>query len=227
MGKLVDLTGQKFASLTVVERAENYVSPKGAISVQWKCKCDCGNETIVTNGGLRSGNKKSCGCRIYRKKFNDYEICGEFVRVFYRDQAFIIDKEDLPLINDSKWYINKNGYVVRTKDNKTLHRLLMNPGKNELVDHINGDKTDNRRNNLRLADYSVNGYNKKLKRDTNSGEYFINQNRTTGYYSVYIDGKYIGGSKALEEAIRIRDTNLDNSKVATYNRELQSVIRKS
>lgn len=38
MGKLIDLTGQRFGRLTVIERAEN--SPNGA--AKWVCRCDCG-----------------------------------------------------------------------------------------------------------------------------------------------------------------------------------------
>ena len=52
-----DLTGMKFNRLTVIERAEN----KGS-QTYWKCKCDCGKETIVNAYSLKSGHSKSCGC---------------------------------------------------------------------------------------------------------------------------------------------------------------------
>ena len=58
MGKLIDLTGQRFGRLVALERVENAKDGK----VQWKCKCDCGNEVIVKTNNLRSGNTKSCGC---------------------------------------------------------------------------------------------------------------------------------------------------------------------
>ena len=38
MGKFIDLTGQKFGRLLVLERAENKYG-----RTAWKCKCDCGN----------------------------------------------------------------------------------------------------------------------------------------------------------------------------------------
>lgn len=57
MGKFVDLTGQRFGRLIVVERAKN----KGT-SAMWLCKCDCGNETIVETHRLNSSHTKSCGC---------------------------------------------------------------------------------------------------------------------------------------------------------------------
>ncbi len=58
MSKLKDLTGQRFGSLTVIERAEN--TPQG--QARWKCKCDCGNETIVRGSQLRRGDIISCHC---------------------------------------------------------------------------------------------------------------------------------------------------------------------
>lgn len=58
MSKLIDLTGQKFAKLTVIKRAEN--AKNG--NVRWECVCECGNKTIVTGGNLKSGTVKSCGC---------------------------------------------------------------------------------------------------------------------------------------------------------------------
>lgn len=55
--KLVDLTGQRFGRLTVIERAPN-VGRK----TMWKCKCDCGNYTVVGQTDLHSQRTKSCGC---------------------------------------------------------------------------------------------------------------------------------------------------------------------
>lgn len=58
MGKFIDLTGQKFGRLTVIERAEN--GKQG--HTYWLCKCICGNKTIVRGNHLRKGLIRSCGC---------------------------------------------------------------------------------------------------------------------------------------------------------------------
>ena len=59
MGKLKDLTGQKFNHLKVVKRDGK---DKNGNST-WLCICDlCGTETIVTSQALQRGNTKSCGC---------------------------------------------------------------------------------------------------------------------------------------------------------------------
>lgn len=57
MGNYIDLTGQRFGRLLVLRR----VGSKGK-SPTWYCKCDCGNEKIVSTSGLKSGNTQSCGC---------------------------------------------------------------------------------------------------------------------------------------------------------------------
>lgn len=57
----IDLTGQTFGKLTVIERAPNKVKYDGAF---WKCICSCGNTTITSGKRLRSGHTQSCGCLI-------------------------------------------------------------------------------------------------------------------------------------------------------------------
>lgn len=64
MAKFIDLTGQKFSKLTVIKRAESQKS-----RTMWICECECGNETIVSSGNLKSKAVKSCGC-LLRKPHN-------------------------------------------------------------------------------------------------------------------------------------------------------------
>lgn len=55
--KRLDLTGQRFGMLTVLHRAENI-----GRDTAWRCRCDCGNETVVRTCYLRKGRTRSCGC---------------------------------------------------------------------------------------------------------------------------------------------------------------------
>lgn len=55
--RIVDLTGQRFGRLTVIERAENH-----GRQTYWKCRCDCGNFKEVNGAKLKNGHTKSCGC---------------------------------------------------------------------------------------------------------------------------------------------------------------------
>lgn len=51
------LLAKQFGRLTVIERVEN----KGR-NAAWLCRCECGNELIVTTGELNRGRTQSCGC---------------------------------------------------------------------------------------------------------------------------------------------------------------------
>ncbi|NFI95614.1 AP2 domain-containing protein [Clostridium botulinum] len=62
MWKLKDLTGKRFGYLIVCEKNGLHTSPSGQKKQLWKCKCDCGKETLVISENLRNGNTRSCGC---------------------------------------------------------------------------------------------------------------------------------------------------------------------
>lgn len=62
MPRHVNLIGQRFGRLTVIEKAESLIDKGGKIRGRWKCKCDCGNECLVLTDTLRAGSTKSCGC---------------------------------------------------------------------------------------------------------------------------------------------------------------------
>lgn len=63
MGKLIDLTGQRFGHWTVLS-LDSDVQKKNRY---WKCKCDCGTFRSVAGTSLRSGISVSCGCEKDKK----------------------------------------------------------------------------------------------------------------------------------------------------------------
>lgn len=62
----IDLTNKKFGKLTVI-RSDKKVGR----NQYWLCKCDCGKETVVMGGALRSGHTKSCGCNHKKALLKD------------------------------------------------------------------------------------------------------------------------------------------------------------
>ena len=56
--RFIDITGQRFGYLTVLDRADNNAHNQ----TRWRCRCDCGRETIVVAAKLRNGHTTSCGC---------------------------------------------------------------------------------------------------------------------------------------------------------------------
>lgn len=59
MGKIIDLTNERFGRLTVIKRGQ---APKGRREAYWECVCDCGNTHTVAGHHLRKGKIQSCGC---------------------------------------------------------------------------------------------------------------------------------------------------------------------
>ena len=85
MGKLIDLTGQRFGRWTVICRAG--IDDAGKNST-WLCRCDCGNEKIVSKVSLKNGSSKSCGC--YNSELSKQRI--KVLHVQHRDEYPKIDR---------------------------------------------------------------------------------------------------------------------------------------
>lgn len=87
----------------------------------------------------------------------------------------LVDDQDFEFLNQWKWYLSWNGYALRREyvDGKTayirMHRLINNTPEGMITDHINRNKLDNRRNNLRTVDKSINGLNTGLRSTNKSG----------------------------------------------------------
>lgn len=77
MGKMIDITGQIFGKLTVIENAGKLDGRR----YFWKCQCECGNLIIKPGASLRSGNTKSCGCGKYDglKKYNTQQTTDTLI----------------------------------------------------------------------------------------------------------------------------------------------------
>lgn len=82
----------------------------------------------------------------------------------------LVNVDGFELVKNFRWYLNKEGYVMRSqhisgsgkkrkKKIVILARLLMDAPKNKVVDHINRDPLDNRKENLRICSRSQNEAN--------------------------------------------------------------------
>ena len=171
MGKFVDLTGQRFGRLVVI----NLLTSKDAKRLKWLCKCDCGNECVVLGHNLVGGHTKSCGClrkekarKITYSFYEDYIIgddgCGH---------QFMIDNDDFDRIKERHW-IYSGGYwvtYIRIGDKKMrlgMHNFIMPPKDGYIIDHADRNKSNNRKHNLRQATASQNVMNSTLRKN-NSG----------------------------------------------------------
>lgn len=98
----------------------------------------------------------------------------------------LVDDRNFGWLNQWKWYFHHTGYAVRNQWNSVtkkrymifMHRLILNTPKGFEADHINQNKLDNQRSNLRIATHSQN--------QSNGDAY---QNNTSGYKGVHWDKK--------------------------------------
>ena len=83
-----------------------------------------------------------------------------------------VDNEEYKNLSKYKWYF-KNGYAVRKEGAYEpliqMHRLILGTPKGKDTDHINGNKLDNRKENLRIASRSENLRNTKKYKTNKSG----------------------------------------------------------
>lgn len=89
-------------------------------------------------------------------------------KIEFRGHLLIFDQEGLDLFRSKKWLVgtsNKRGafYVMRNdgKQSARFHREFMGARKGQIVDHINGNRLDNRRVNLRFCTNAENVRNSK------------------------------------------------------------------
>lgn len=70
-----------------------------------------------------------------------------------RGKIAIVDDEDFETVNSYRWYYNNSGYATREFNGKAImmHRFILKAPPNLVVDHINWNGLDNRRENIRLC----------------------------------------------------------------------------
>lgn len=118
-------------------------------------------------------------------------------------QRALVDKADHKLLNQFSWHVNSSGYVqtqMRLRGckptNVYMHRYILDPPYKSDVDHINGNKLDNRRRNLRVCTRSENLQNmKELGGSSKYRGVHWDKRRKKWIASIRLDGKkvYLGG----------------------------------
>ena len=102
----------------------------------------------------------------------------------------LVDDVDYPAISERKWSNNGYGYAVASAGNHrliTMHRLIMGAEKGQEVDHINRNKLDNRRSNLRLCTRSQNKANVDRQPNNTSGMKGVSWHRRDRRWRAYIN----------------------------------------
>jgi hypothetical protein len=117
----------------------------------------------------------------------------------------VLSPEDVPRVQAYRWR-EADGYAV-TKINRKrvlMHRMILDVGPDVEVDHINGNRLDNRRSNLRIVIHAENAQNRGVRSDSLTGHRNINYDPKKKLYRVIVtlNGKRVGHRHArLEDAI--------------------------
>ena len=163
-----------------------------------RCKCDCGNECIVDMSKLKTGHTTSCGCKnserlkylnmvdnpskYYVRPVNEHWVDSNniyHIKMSNTSNEMLCDADDANILLMYYWHENTHGYARTSYNYKHMfaHRVVMGLqefNKNEEVDHINGDKLDNRRCNLRIVTSQQNKMNMGIRCDNTSGVKGVN-----------------------------------------------------
>lgn len=125
------------------------------------------------------------------------------MEIYAHDGTIImVDKSDYDFINQFKWWSQKDKRINRTSvytqvttgknENRKyvrflLHHLLLGkPPEGMVVDHINGNPLDNRRNNLRICSSSQNNMNRKISIRNKSGYKGVSWSQSTNKWKAKI-----------------------------------------
>lgn len=86
-----------------------------------------------------------------------------------KGQSAIIDDADYEFLNQFRWFVKKDGYAIAwTRENGKrkwlkMHRLVVAANPSEMVDHVDKNKLNNQRANLRICSDSQNKQNTNKK----------------------------------------------------------------
>lgn len=92
--------------------------------------------------------------------------------LIYKDYGISIDEEDMAYLAMYNWYISDHGYLIYKPTKQPyirFHRLIINCPDNMYVDHIDGNKLNNQKYNLRICTQLQNTSNRKLNKNSTSG----------------------------------------------------------
>lgn len=151
-------------------------------------------------------------------KRNEYIIKEKYAELHILDkngnikQIAIIDIEDIEKLKQYSFRIHNNGYITSVKNGKTLylHQIVFeNVQKGFEIDHINRNKLDNRKMNLRECRHIDNTHNRKsYNKFGQQGIKKIKRNLNKSYMASIINNKkfiFLGYYRTKEEAIKARE----------------------
>lgn len=133
----------------------------------------------------------------------------------------IVDDDDYGMVIRRRWSLNgkgDRGYPqswsrggAKSRTRVLMHRMILNPPADAWVDHLNGNRLDNRRSNLRVCDASQNGANRsKANRRKHTSRFKgVCRDSARNLWAARIEARgkqiYLGRYEQEEDAARAYD----------------------
>lgn len=167
------------------EILENNYEQQGA-AYFFTCKCmRCGNISVKSTGQLTVS--KSVRCEKCPPMY-DFEIRDQIAVGHLPDGTeFIIDKEDTAKVESEFWHSGKGGYIIGGDKSMRLHRFIAGIDDPKImVDHINRNRRDCRKSNLRVISPFGNTCNHSLFQTNKTGYTGVYFSKHSGRYEVKV-----------------------------------------
>lgn len=135
MGKYKDLIGQKFGKLTVIaldeERTKESLDKRRrkestSNAIYWLCKCDCGNEKVVSGTSLKHGSTKTCGNCIIKEN-SIVTTNPEILEEWGYDKNICSPYSITSGTHKKIWWKCKNGHCYQTYVNNKINENIKCP----------------------------------------------------------------------------------------------------
>lgn len=176
-------------------------------------KCKCGRINISNIRRLIIRKTKSCGClhnEWIKNPCKNFPTTEHFnyVEICIKDKCLLVDKDVFDKIKNHAIHISQDDYPIIVINNKNyiLSRIISNAKKNDQVDHINLNKLDNRKENLRLVTNQQNQTNTLSRGGTSKYKGVVKEkNKWKARITVHNKCKSLGRFSIEEEAAKAYD----------------------
>ena len=102
----------------------------------------------------------------------------------------MVDDADYEWLNQYKWQCGADRMIRTHGSNTLMHRLIMDAPRHLEVDHIDGNRLNNQRSNLRLCNSSQNKCNRGPRKDNKSGYKGVSWHKQNQKWTVRIKPPY-------------------------------------
>ena len=159
-------------------------------SVPW-----CGRTVINSDLCIRHRTQVYLHGYTYRNTYdpNEYTVINGVCEVALTDRKLnilaitLVDLMDIEKVLKYRWYLGPSGYAQNKNKRIRLHRYIMGLADDSLViDHINHDKLDNRKSNLRICTHSENHAARRIQSNNTSGYKGVTYDKARSKYEVQI-----------------------------------------